>query len=208
MKILLSYLLSIFTALYAGGMFDTQAGNYEKAINGDSKLADSFCLFYVVFNNGNIMLKDRSYIPVTSTIIYNLCKIGAEGGFPRSQNEFGNILLNEKVPSLKKEAEKYFLLSSKQGNTDAKYNLAQLYSFDKDIKRDYYKAVGYYKEIVDLNKSSVQCSFAILYAEGKGTLRDYKKAKSLVQRGYENARYELEKNFCSSVWSTYSLDSK
>ena len=201
-------LLICFLAISVYSAFDVlQKGNYEKAINGNAKLADAFCSFYSVFDTGKVLLKNGNYVPVTKLMIYNFCKIGAKGGFPNSQNKFGEILLAEKVPSLNKEAEKYFLLSAKQGNSEAKLNLAHLYTFEKGFI-NHAKAAKYYEEIVDLNQSVALCSFAILYIEGKGVLRDYNKAKELVKRGYDNAKYEPEKKFCSSVWKTYSLDTK
>jgi hypothetical protein len=190
------------------GFFGTQPGDYEKAVNGDAKLADKFCSFYVLFNTGKIMTKDRSYIDITPTITYNLCKIGAEGGYVDSQKEFAYILLRENVPSLKKEAIRYFELSAKQGNTDAKEMLAEMYAFHNDVERDYNKAAQLYEDVVDLNHSISQCQYARLYAEGNGVLRSYSKAKELVTNGFKNAKFPMEKDFCSQVWKVYSLDTK
>ena len=202
-----SLLFLLFPFILFGFMVQNP-GDYEKAIEGDAQIANRYCSFYSVFNDGNIQKKDGSWVTVTPTTLYILCKIGAEGGFPESQKEFGYILLRENVPSLKVKAIEYLELSAKHGNTDSKEMLAEMYAFHNDVTRDYNKAAQYYQDVVDLNHSVSQCQYAVLYAEGNGVLRDYKKAKSLVQQGFNNAKYPMEKDFCSKVWKMYSLDDK
>ena len=184
-------------------------GNYEKLVAGDEKLADDFCGIYSIFDNGKVMLKDRSWKQVTADMTSKYCEVGAKAGYATSQYQYASYLINIRQYDL---GISYYEASAKQGNLDAKYALSGYYTQIPKYSNPT-KAYEYYNEIInedknEFRKNSAKCNLAGLYASGNGVLRNYKKAKTLIEDAFANSKQPMVKEECSKIWKKYSLDLK
>ena len=87
-----------------------------------------------------------------------------------------------------------WLISAKQGDAWAQYNLGILYSSGKGTKQDYSTAAYWFKKSADQGEPHAQNNLAFLYSYGQGVPQNKRLAKRLFgkacanqfQRGCEN----------------------
>ena len=83
-----------------------------------------------------------------------------EGFAAYDRNDYSNAL-------------KYFLIASKQGNSDAQFFLGKMYTFGFGVEQDFHKAIQYHQLAADQGHVLSQNILGIMYENGIGAMTDY-----------------------------------
>lgn len=70
----------------------------------------------------------------------------------------------------------WYLKAAKQGNTDALYNVGNMYETGEGVKQNSASAIEWYTKAADLGDSEAQYKVGSIYDEGEITTQNYKKA--------------------------------
>ena len=73
-------------------------------------------------------------------------------------------------------------IDAEQGNTDAQEYLTKAYYYARGVKRDYFKAIEWFKKAAEQGNVSAQESLAEMYEQGKGVERNINEAIKWYQK--------------------------
>lgn len=95
----------------------------------------------------------------------------------------------------------YWMPYAMDNDSNAQYLIANIY-FDgkKDVPQDYKKAMEWYQKASKLGHHKAQLKIALMYCEGYGVLKSYKKAVTYVQKAYDGGE-----TIASDIWEKYKL---
>lgn len=124
-------------------------------------------------------------------------QLAAEQGYDEAQYYLGEMYKKgnpykrkNRVDQNYDHAIKWLTLAANQGHNDAQIALGDIYEQSEGIQQDYDEAFKWYKLAAETSNSSYDYTkLADMYFEGKGTNRDYSKAKEI----YGKICYESKK---------------
>lgn len=110
---------------------------------------------------------------------------------------YGNISFDKAKKALEEnkieKAISLYIISARQGNDDANFELGKIYYLNKYKQRDLKKASNYFKKASDYNHIKAKYNLAIIYSQKNFSEHNYKKAYklflSLSNQNYANAQY-------------------
>lgn len=120
----------------------------------------------------------------------------AKEGKADAQYELGNFYAREESDHLDyKEAEKWYLKASDQGNDRAKFALARLYDSNKvQVKDNAKEALRYYFELAEEGYSTAQCAVGLKYRFGFGVKENVKEAEKWLLRASEQGDVNAQRH--------------
>ena len=153
----------------------------RKAANLGDDSAEYF--LYILYKNGLGVEKDenRALKYLTQSVNH---------GNPDALNAFGELLvedykINYEPKELLKKAEAYFLNASEYGNSEALFNLGEIYREFEDKNLRYQKSFPFYKESALLGDDNAQYRLAEYYLNGLGVEEDLEQAFVWYQKSAE-----------------------
>lgn len=120
----------------------------------------------------------------------------AKEGRADAQYELGNFYATEDSEHLDyKEAEKWYLKASNQGNARSKFALARLYDSNKiQVKDNAKEALRYYFELAEEGYSTAQCAVGLKYRFGFGVKENVKEAEKWLLRASEQGDVNAQRH--------------
>lgn len=120
----------------------------------------------------------------------------AKEGRADAQYELGNFYAAEDSDHLDyKEAEKWYLKASNQGNARSKFALARLYDSNKiQVKDNAKEALRYYFELAEEGYSTAQCAVGLKYRFGFGVKENVKEAEKWLLRASEQGDVNAQRH--------------
>jgi len=179
----------------------------RKAANLGDDSAEYF--LYILYKNGLGVEKDenRALKYLTQSVNH---------GNPDALNAFGELLvedykINYESKELLKKAEAYFLNASEYGNSEALFNLGEIYREFEDKNLRYQKSFPFYKESALLGDDNAQYRLAEYYLNGLGVEEDLEQAFVWYQKSaeQENAKAQNMLGRCyEEGWGVAKDESK
>jgi len=83
---------------------------------------------------------------------------------------------------------------AEQGNSDAQYNLAQIYRNGGDVLKGDEKSVKWYRKAAEQGNSDAQYNLGVMYDKGTGVLKDYKQAYKWYRKAAEQSHVDAQYN--------------
>ena len=92
---------------------------------------------------------------------------------------------------------------AEQGNSDAQYNLGDMYRQGQGVNQDYYQAIKWYQKAAEQGDALAQNNLGFMYIKGQGIRQDKSKAKYYYglacdngnQKGCDNYRKLSEQGY-------------
>jgi len=83
---------------------------------------------------------------------------------------------------------------AEQGDVDAQYNLALMYTDGKGVTQDYKEAFNWFRKAAEQGFGNAQHNIAVTYADGKGVVQDYKEAVNWFRKAAEQGDGDAQVN--------------
>lgn len=140
-------------------------------------------------------------IAKSTTKAYNLLKESSSLGFNEATYTLAKLYFSQKSPYYNKaKAYNTFIDASEQNHAKAFTMIGKHLLFGITVKKDYKKAVYYFKEASKRKDYSANCYVAYMYASGKGVFPNFGRANVFAKDQYEKGN-----QFCIKVWNDYNL---
>ncbi len=89
---------------------------------------------------------------------------------------------------------------AKDGNVDAQYSIATIFYEGKGVKKNYLKALYWYKRAAEQEHAKANAQIGLMYCKGEGVLISFKKAVPYIQMAFDNGC-----KYAPDVWAKYEL---
>lgn len=132
---------------------------------------------------------------------YVLLKESSSLGFNQATYTLAKLYFSKNSPYYdKKKAYNTFLDASEQNHAKAFTMIGKHLLFGITVKKDYEKAVYYFKEASKRKDYSANCYIAYMYASGKGVFPNFGRANIFAKDQYNKGN-----KFCIKTWKKYNL---
>ncbi len=132
---------------------------------------------------------------------YNLLKKASSLGFNQATYTLAKLYFSKNSPYYDKiRAYNTFIDASEQNHAKAFRMIGKHFLFGIATKKDYEKAVYYFKEASKRKDYEANCYIAYMYASGKGVFPNFGRANIFAKDQYKKGN-----KFCKKVWDRYNL---
>lgn len=133
---------------------------------------------------------------------YTLLLLSKENGNLDAYYTLGKIYLSKKTKYYNKiKAYNSFVYAANKAHAKSQFIVGRLFLQGVTTKKDYEKAMYYFKEASKQKEYKANCYIAYMYASGKGVFPNFGRAHIFAKKEYKKGN-----KLCKRVWDDYNLD--